>query len=289
MPDGEVVAAPKASSAPALGARRFGRVNWIGLWTLYQKEVQRFLKVAFQTVFAPIITTLLYLTVFLVAFSGGDRDPSIEGQLITYAQFLPPGLIMMAILSNAFQNASSSIIIGKVQGSVIDVLMPPLSPSELTAAFVGGAATRGILVGLITAITIAFFMAFTTTTFAISNLLAIVYFATMASILLGAVGAIAGMWAEKFDQLALITNFVITPLTFLSGTFYSVNKPGLPDWVAGVSNFNPLFYLIDGFRYGFIGVADAPVLRGAMVSLALTLLSVWATYILFRRGYKLKA
>ncbi len=293
MPDGQSISAPEApAAAPAIdtfGARRFGRVNWIGVWTLYKKEVQRFLKVAFQTVFAPIITTMLYLTVFLVAFSGADRNPVMEGVMVPYAAFLPPGLMMMAILSNAFQNASSSLIIAKVQGSVVDILMPPLSPSELTAAFVAGAATRGLLVGAVTAVTIALFMLTTGAGFSIANLAAIIYFALMASLFLGAIGAIAGMWAEKFDQLALITNFVITPLTFLSGTFYSVNKEGLPDWVPALSQFNPLFYLIDGFRYGFIGVADAPVLRGAVISFLLTVATIALTYFLFRRGYKLKA
>lgn len=263
-------------------------MNWLGLWTLYKKEVMRYLKVAAQTVFAPIITTMLYLTVFLVAF-GANRDVTMEGQVIAFAAFLPPGLIMMAVLSNAFQNSSSSLIIGKVQGSVIDVLMPPLSAAELTIAFVMGAATRGLMVGFVTAVTIALFMVVTGGPFGIHNLAAIVFFSLAASVMLGAIGSIAGMWAEKFDQLALITNFVITPLTFLSGTFYSVKKEGLPGWVEGVSSFNPLFYLIDGFRYGFIGVSDAPVLRGAVISLGLSFLACAITYLLFKRGYKLKA
>ncbi|NNU16486.1 ABC transporter permease [Parvularcula sp. ZS-1/3] len=274
--------------APAFGERRFGPVNWLGLWTLFKKEVMRYLKVAAQTVFAPIITTMLYLTVFLVAFGAG-RETEMEGQLIAFAAFLPPGLIMMAVLSNAFQNASSSLIIGKVQGSVVDVLMPPLSAAELTVAFVMGAAVRGLMVGLVTAFTIGIFMALTGGPIPIHNVAAILYFALCASIMLGAIGAIAGMWAEKFDQLALITNFVITPLTFLSGTFYSVKREGIPAWVADISAFNPLFYLIDGFRYGFIGVSDAPVSRGAVISLALSAAACGVTYVLFKRGYKLKA
>jgi ABC-2 type transport system permease protein len=281
----ERVAAPREE---AFGERRFGRVNWLGLWTLYEKEVRRYLNVAAQTVLAPIITTLLYLTVFLVAFSGTGRDVTMEGALIPYAAFLPPGLIMMAVLSNAFQNSSSSLIIGKVQGSLVDVLMPPLSAAELTAAFVAGAATRGLMVGAITGLTIAGFMLATGAPFAVAHPGAILYFAICASVLLGAIGCVAGMWAEKFDQLAMISNFVITPLTFLSGTFFSVRKEGLPGWVADVSAFNPLFYLIDGFRWGFIGVSDAPVARGAAVCLVLAGASVALTYVLFRRGYKLK-
>ncbi|ADM09159.1 ABC-2 type transporter [Parvularcula bermudensis HTCC2503] len=271
------------------GERRFGRMNWIGLWTLYRKEVRRFLKVAFQTVAAPIITTVLYLTVFLVAFSGGGRDPMIDGVLVPYAAFLPPGLIMMAILSNAFQNASSSLIIAKVQGSVVDILMPPLSAAELTIAFVAGAATRGLLVGAVTWVTILVFMAISGAPLGMPHPLAVLYFALTASIMLGAVGAIAGMWAEKFDQLALIANFVITPLTFLSGTFFSVNKPTLPGWVADVSAVNPLFYLIDGFRFGFIGVADGALWTGVIVSGGLSIVLCGLTYRLFRSGYKLKA
>lgn len=298
MADGPAISGPTSGPAgiDSFGTRRFGHVNWIGLRTLYGKEVHRFLKVAFQTVFAPIITTMLYLTVFLAAFAGGDgvggpsmRDVVMGDTMVAFAAFLPPGLIMMAVLNNAFQNASSSLIISKVQGSVVDVLMPPLSAAELTAAYVAGAATRGLLVGGVTAITIGLFMTLSGGPFGISNLGAIIFFAVAASVFLGALGAIAGMWAEKFDQLAVITNFIITPLTFLSGTFYSVRKEGIPDFVAEVSVFNPLFYLIDGFRYGFIGVADAPVARGAVISLALAIGAVGITYVLFRRGYKLKS
>ena len=274
--------------APGFGQRRFGAVNWLGLWTLYRKEVRRYMKVAAQTLFAPIITTMLYLTVFLVAFGSG-RDVTLQGEVIPFAAFLPPGLIMMAVLSNSFQNSSSSLIIGKVQGSVVDILMPPLSAAELAVALIAGAATRGLMVGFVTAVTIAAFMLITGGPFGIENGLAILFFSICASIMLGAMGAIAGMWAEKFDQLALITNFVITPLTFLSGTFYSVKKEGLPAWVADVSSFNPLFYLIDGFRYGFIGVSDAPVLRGAVISALLSAGFGLLTYRLLKSGYKLKA
>lgn len=271
------------------GAARFGTVNWLGFWTLFRKEIRRFLKVAFQTVFAPIITTLLYLTVFLVAFAGADRDPVMGGGTVAYAAFLPPGLIMMGILNNAFQNASSSLIIGKMQGTLVDILMPPLSAAELTAAFVLGAAVRGLLVGLVTLVTIAVFMAFTDHPTAVPHPLVALYFAVMASIILGAAGAVAGMWSDKFDQLALVTNFIITPLTFLSGTFYSVRKEGLPDWVGTISDWNPLFYLIDGFRFGFIGVSDAPISRGAVVAFVLAAGAIVWTFVLFRRGYKLKS
>ena len=277
----------------AFGARRFGAMNWLGLWTLYKKEVQRFLKVAFQTVFAPIISTLLFLLVFMGAW--GARGTGIVMQdLVTKEEiefavtlFLPPGLIMMAIISNAFQNSSSTLLIAKVQGSIVDILMPPLSAAELTIAIVAGAATRGLLVGFVTALTVAVFT-WSSTPLQVQHLWAILYFAVGAAVLMGMIGAIAGMWAEKFDQLALITNFVITPLTFLSGTFYSMRSDWLPDLVLLFSQVNPVFYMIDGFRYGFIGVSDASPATGALILLALNIIVGGLTFWLFRIGYRLK-
>jgi ABC-2 type transport system permease protein len=276
------------------GSRHFGAMNWLGLWTLYKKEVHRFLKVAFQTVFAPIISTLLFLLVFMGAW--GARGTGIIMQDLTTGQavelaitlFLPPGLIMMAVISNSFQNSSSSLIIAKVQGSLVDVLMPPLSALELTIAFVAGAATRGLLVGFVTALTVAAFT-WTTTPLSVEHWWAVIYFSVMAAVSMGMIGAIAGMWAEKFDELALITNFVITPLSFLSGTFYSMRSEWLPDFVLLFSQVNPVFYMIDGFRYGFIGVSDAAPLTGALVLLGLNIALGVTTYLLFKRGYKLKS
>ncbi|MGV6801282.1 MAG: ABC transporter permease [bacterium] len=275
------------------GVRRIGAVNWLGLWTLYKKEVRRFIKVMFQTVLAPVISTLLFLFVFMGAWGAAGRGVVMEGVALPVALFLPPGLIMMAILSNAFQNSSSSLIIAKVQGSVVDILMPPLSPAELTIAIVAGAATRGLLVGLVTALTIFGFSYFTFNAdqwhLVSPNIFAILYFAIMASLIMGMIGAIAGMWAEKFDQLALITNFVITPLTFLSGTFYSMKSEWLPDWVLAFSQVNPVFYLIDGFRFGFLGVSDANPMRGAIIVTSIMFILGLLTYSLFRSGYKLKS
>ncbi|MEL6362610.1 MAG: ABC transporter permease [Pseudomonadota bacterium] len=268
---------------PGLGERRFGSVNWLGLQTLYMKEVRRFLKVAFQTIFAPVISTILFLVVFMQAF-GSVRAP-VSG--VPYIEFLAPGLIMMAILTNAFANSSSSLIIGKVQGSIVDVLMPPLSASELTVAFVGGAATRGLLVGAVTMITSALFMAFSSTPMGMSHPWAIVYFGLIAALMFGMIGVCAGIWAEKFDQLAAITNFIITPLTFLSGTFYAIGSLSEPFYT--FSQFNPVFYLIDGFRYGLTGVHEAPLLVGVSVTFLLTLLVGWICYALFRSGWKLKS
>ena len=274
--------ADEISRRLAYGERRFGRVNWLGLQTLLEKEVRRFLKVSFQTIVAPVISTLLFLLVFMQAM-GGRAD--VGG--VPYVEFLAPGLIMMAVLTNAFANSSSSIIIGKVQGSIVDVLMPPLSASELTVAFVAGAAARGLLVGAVTAATSALFMAGSPAPMSIEHPFAILYFATLASLMFGFLGIIGGVWADKFDQLAAVTNFVITPLTFLSGTFYAIRA--LPEPFLTFSHFNPVFYLIDGFRYGFTGVAEAPLALGAAASLGVTAaLGAWS-YLLLKSGYKLKS
>jgi len=264
------------------GERRFGAVNWIGFWTLYKKEVRRFLKVAFQTVCAPVISTLLFLMVFLVAL-GQERD-SVNG--LPYVVFLAPGLVMMAILNNAFANSSSSLVISKVQGNVVDFLMPPLSAAELTGGFVLGAATRGLAVGAVTAATIAAVMAWANEPMSLAHPLVALYFAAAASILLGILGVIAGVWAEKFDQLAAVTNFVITPMSFLSGTFYSIRN--LPEAFYAASQWNPIFYLIDGLRFGFTGVADSDVGRGAAFVFALNVVLLYACYRMFKSGYKLK-
>ena len=269
--------------APALGERRFGNVNWLGVQTLYMKEVRRFLKVAFQTVFAPVISTLLFLIVFMQAF--GREGTFVNG--IPYIEFLAPGLIMLAILTNAFANSSSSLIIGKVQGSIVDILMAPLSASELTIAMVAGAATRGLLVGVVTALTSAGFMYFSASPMSFSVPAAALYFGVVAALIFAMLGVLGGIWAEKFDQLAAITNFVITPLTFLSGTFYAIG--GLPEPFLSLSRFNPVFYLIDGFRYGFTGVAEAPILTGVLVTAGLATCLAWACFLLLRSGYKLKS
>lgn len=266
----------------AFGQRRFGAVNWLGLWTLYLKEVRRFMKVVTQTVVAPVISTLLFLVVFTQAF--GASRPAVAG--VPFIEFLAPGLIIMAVLTNAFTNSSSSILIGKVQGNIVDVLMPPLSAAELTVAFVAGAATRGFLVGFITALTSAGFMYANGAPMQIANIWAILYFSSAAALIFGMLGVIGGVWAEKFDQLAAVTNFIITPLTFLSGTFYSVSR--LPEPFRTLSEFNPVYYLIDGFRSGFTGQAEANIVIGVAMTLFLILaFGAWC-YFLFRSGYKLK-
>lgn len=262
--------------------RTYPGLNTLGLWTLYKREVGRFIKVAMQTLLAPAVSILLLMIVFKLAF--GDRTLDREFDGIAYENFLAPGLVIMAILQNAFQNTSSSLTISKVQGSVVDFLMPPLSALELTMGFVAGAATRGLMVGLIAGLTIHFFGL---AVLDIKHVWAIVWFSIMAAVLLGAIGAMGGIWADKFDHLAAITNFVIVPLTFLSGTFYNIED--LPQTFQTLALFDPFFYLIDGFRYGFLGVGNSDLTVGVISTGVLALLACVAVWALFRAGYKLKA
>lgn len=269
---------PAAAPLP-LTTRQFNGWNPVGLKTLYLREVRRFFKVAIQTVLSPVVSTLLFMMVFAMAF-GGRNHPTVLGAV--YTDFLAPGLIMMAILNNAFQNSSSSISIAKMQGNSVDFLMPPLSPWELTAGFIGGAATRGFVVGLVSAICVIPFARVWP-----QHWWAVVYFAMTASVMMAAIGLLSGIWAEKFDQLAAITNFVITPLSFLSGTFYVVDN--LPEPFRSLSHFNPYFYLIDGFRYGFIGRADGPLLTGILVTGILSAALCIACRQVIASGYRLKS
>lgn len=272
------IAPPPPAATPEMtqrfNPRTYPGVNWEGLKTLYFKEVRRFWKVGLQTVASPVVTVLLYMLVFVVA------RPS--GQAGAFAMFLAPGLIMMSILNNAFANASSSLIQAKIMGTSPDFLTPPLSPFELTAGFTLGAATRGLVVGLVTLVA-----SWPFARFGVTNIFAVLYFGLTASLMMGLVGVLTGLWSEKFDHLAAVTNFVIMPLTFISGTFYSVEK--LPEPFLSLTKFNPIFYLIDGFRAGFIGHADGSMLVGAVYTGVLTLgLTVWC-YLLFRSGWRLKS
>jgi ABC-2 type transport system permease protein len=264
--------------AQPIASRRYGSVNWLGLQTLIQREVQRFLKVGAQTVFAPLIQTLLFMMVFGLVLRGGNW-PGTER---AYADGLAAGLVMMSILSNAFQNSSSSIVIAKVQGNAVDFLMPPLSALELTIAFIVGAAARGLLVGIASLIAVAW----------LANVipahpLVALYYGLVASVIFGAIGLLGGVWADKFDHLAAVTNFIIVPLTFLSGTFYSTDV--LPEPLRTFSHYNPVFFLIDGFRFGFIGAHDAPLLAGAIVSGGIALLLCWACWAMLKSGYRMRS
>ncbi len=263
-----------------LGTRTIGKVNWLGLQTLYMRETRRFMKVWSQTLAAPAITTALFMVIFTLALGGSGRIVAD----MPFSQFLAPGLIMMAIVQNAFANTSSSILISKVQGNIVDTLMPPLSALELTTGFVLGGVTRGVAVGA--SVGFAFFL-MPNVTVSISHIGAVLYFAVAASVMLSLIGILTGIWAEKFDHAAAITNFIIAPLSLLSGTFYSIERLS-PSWQA-LSHMNPFFYLIDGFRYGFIGKADSDLLMGVLYTMALNLGLLVCVYLAFKRGYRLKA
>lgn len=255
-----------------------GPVNWVGLKTLYLKEVFRFLKVYTQTIAAPVITTLLFYTIFALALGGIVR---MAGD-VPFLEFLAPGLIMMSMVQNAFANTSSSVMISKVQGNIVDVLMPPLAGWELALAYVGGGVTRGILVGVVTYIAIRIFVPV-----GLHSPFFILFHGIAAAMLLSLLGIIGGIWSEKFDHIAAVTNFVVTPLAFLSGTFYTIDR--LPESWQIVAHLNPFFYMIDGFRYGFIGQSDGTLAVGLVVMAAANI-ALWAlTLRMLATGYKLKA
>ena len=280
--DQTVTRPPLDAASPGIaGPRQYGAVNWLGLWTLCLRETRRYWKVGMQTLFAPVVSSLLMLFVFKLAF--GQGSAATVGA-VSFETFLAPGVVMMAILNNAFANTSSSLIIAKVQGNSVDFLMPRLSPLELTVGFLSGAVTRGILVGLVTYAAVWIMQI---TPFQIANLFAIVYFSVVASLFMGAVGLMGGIWADKFDHMAAVQNFVIMPLTMLSGTFYPIGR--LPEPFVSISHFNPFFQMIDGFRYGFTGHAESDLWFGGAMSGLVTLVLCFACWRMLKAGYKLKA
>ena len=254
-------------------------VNWGGLKTLYLKEVRRFFKVQLQTIWAPAITTLLFLVIFTVALGRSGR--TIMG--VPFADFLAPGLIIMGMLQNAFANSSFALLVGKIQGNIVDYLMPPLSTGELIAGLVGASVTRAILVGLAVWLAMLLWPGVHVTP---SHPLALVWFGLMGSTMLAFLGLLTSIWAEKFDHAAAVTNFVVAPLSLLSGTFYSIES--LAPAFQAISHANPFFYIISGFRYGFLEVADSPVTLGALLLLAINLILCALCYALLRSGWKLK-
>ncbi|SLN50248.1 Inner membrane transport permease YadH [Pseudoruegeria aquimaris] len=261
-----------------MGTRRFGRVNWLGTATLASREVRRFMAVWTQTLLAPLVTAGLFLAIFSLAI--GPARGAVNG--VPFAAFLAPGILMMTVIQNAFANTSSSIMIAKVQGNIVDTLMPPLSAGEMLVGYLAGAVGRGVLVA-----------------FAISALMWLVLgvvpahpvwalvFVVLGSAFLGGLGIIAAIYASKFDQMAAITNFIITPLSFLSGTFYSIES--LPPVIATLTRFNPVFYLIDGARFGFIGASDAAPAFGLVVCLVATAAVLALCWQWLRSGYRMKA
>lgn len=255
-------------------------VNWQGLKTLYVKEVRRFFKVQLQTVWAPAITTLLFLVIFSIAL--GRAKTQVMG--VPFANFLAPGLIVMGMIQNSFANSMSSLLVAKMQGSIIDVLMPPLSPGELLVSWVAGAVTRGVLVGL--AVWAAMAIA-PGVDVGISHPLAVIYFGLMGCVMLALIGVLTGIWADKFDHGAAITNFIIQPLTLLSGTFYAIDR--VSPMMRTLSHANPFFYIIDGFRFGFLGEADGLLVQGAVVLAVVNVLLWGLSYAILKTGWRLKA
>lgn len=266
----------------APGVPSIRNVNWGGLKTLYVKEVRRFFKVQLQTIWAPAITTLLYLIIFTVAL-GGRGEVHLGGSMVPFADFVAPGLIVMGMLNNAFANASFSLLVGKIQGTIVDYLMPPLSTAELLAALTGGAVTRAFLVGLTVWLAMALWPGVHV---APAHPIAVLWFGLLGSVFLALIGVLTSIWAEKFDHAAAVTNFVVAPLTLLSGTFYSVDR--LSPVFQAISHANPFFYIISGFRYGFLGIADSPVALGSAIVLALDIALGILCYTLLRRGWRLK-
>ncbi len=261
-----------------MGVRRFGRVNWLGLYTLAGREIRRFLAVWTQTLAAPLVTAGLFLGVFSLALGEGRGE--VMG--VPFIHFLAPGILMMTVIQNAFANTSSSIVISKVQGNIVDTLMPPLSPLELVLGYMAGGVARGLLVALaIGAVMVA------ALDMGVAHPLWALVFVLLGAALLSVVGVVAAIFANKFDQMAAITNFVITPLSFLSGTFYSIER--LPEAMQRITHFNPVFYLIDGVRYGVIGQSDSSPWLGLAVCSGVTAAVTALCWLWFRRGYRMKA
>ena len=261
-----------------IGSRRFGLVNWIGAWTLYKKEVLRFLIVWIQTIFSPIVTSLLFLLVLSLAI-GNDRG-NVLG--VPFVSFLAPGLIAMQVIQQSFSHSSSSFMIGKIQGNIVDLLYAPLSAAEVTLAITLAAVTRSILIASISIIVFTIFI-----DIEIKNYFTLIAFTFLSSFVLGALGVIAGLWAEKFDHMASVTNFIIVPLSFLSGTFYSIDR--LPNFLQIISKGNPFFYMIDGFRYSFIENSDNSIIFGLSYLFILSILIWFISYLLYKKGYKIKS
>lgn len=274
----------EGSRFPPRGEPVITGINRVGLFALYMKEVRRFLKVQTQTIWAPAVTTLLFLVIFTVALGRGGRE--VLG--VPFASFVAPGLIVMGMMQNSFANSSFSLLSGKIQGTIIDLLMPPLSAGELMAGIVGAAVTRAIAVGFTVALAMILWPG---VTLGLAHIWAIVWFGLMGAVLLALLGLATSIWAEKFDHNAAITNFIIAPLSLLSGTFYTIEN--LSPVFQMVSRANPFFYVISGFRYGFLGESDigtdADVMIAAIGIGLLNAAIAFAVYFVLRSGWKLKS
>ena len=240
-----------------VGIRRFGLINWVGAFSLYKKEVLRFIIVSGQTLLGPILTSILFLIVISLAI--GDERSDVLG--VPYIEFLANGLIMMQVIQQSFSHSSSSLMMSKMMGTIVDIVNSPLSAAEVTIAIVLASITRGLCIASMSTLIFIFF--------------------------LGSAGLIAGLYADKFDQMATVTNFLIVPLSFLSGTFYSIER--LPDILKSLSYYNPFFHMIDGFRYSFIGQSDGSIKFGIIFLLFISLITWYISYLLYKKGYKIKS
>lgn len=270
--------AEQTSLTAQMGVRRFGRVNWLGTWTLAEREVRRFLNVWSQTVMAPLINAGLLLMIFTIAI--GPNRGDVMG--VPFMTFLTPGILTMTVIQNAFANTSSSLASAKVQGNIVDTLMPPLSGAELLVGYILGSVARGALVACVIA-----FGAWVFLGVGLQNPLWVVTFVLLGAVFMGGLGLIAGIFANKFDQLSAISNFIVTPLAFLSGTFYSIEA--LPGLMQTLCHINPFFYIIDGVRYGMIGVSDSSPWLGLVIVTAACAAVMALCWRWLERGYRLKA
>ena len=261
-----------------IGVRHFGLINYIGLFALYYRECSRFFIVWAQTLLSPLVSSLLFLSVLTLAL-GNERGEVLGYSFIT---FLAPGLIAMQVIQQSFSHSSSSFMIGKIQGNIVDILYAPLSPAEVTLAVSLAATTRSFMIAIVSICTFYFLV-----DIKVSNYFTLIFFTFVSSFILGSVGIIAGLWAEKFDHMASVTNFLIIPLSFLSGTFYTINN--LPQSLQTFSKCNPFFYMIDGFRYSFLEKSDGSIIIGAIYLTILSILLWFISYLLYKRGYKIKS
>ena len=260
-----------------IGERRFG-INWVGAYTLYLKETLRFLTVFGQTIVGPVVTSILFLLVLSLAL--GNERPNVLG--VTFIEFLAPGLIAMQIVQQAFSHSSSSLLMGKMMGTIVDLIGAPLSAAEVTIAVILAAVTRALMISVISIIIFSFFI-----DIKINTYLIFFSYLFLSGIIMGSAGFIAGLWAEKFDHMATATNFIIVPLSFLSGTFYSIER--LPNILNTLSQYNPFFHMIDGFRYSFINNMDGSIKFSLIYLIILSILVWFIAYKLYKKGYNIKS
>jgi len=258
--------------------KRFGSVNWIGFKSLWLKECSRFMAVWQQTLLSPLVSSLLFLSVLSLAL--GNNRGDVLGY--SFVNFLAPGLIAMSILTQSFSHSVSSLMIGKIQGNIVDMLYAPLSAFEVSMAIILAALTRSFLIAIISIVVFSLIVDIT-----IYNIFYIFVFGFLGAFILGSLGFITGLWAEKFDHNATVTNFIITPLSFLSGVFYSIDK--LPKLFQNISHINPFFYMIDGFRYGFLGKSDGSITIGLIYLSILSIVMWYVAFFLYKKGYKIKS